>query len=886
MDKNFITRSREDFDAMAHTQDVSLPLWGPYSSNIAGIVHIADAARGAGFHLSVFPRYYQGKAHLPTEREESFHFPWLAMEDLSLYTYRFEMEWKDRLYCDISYIRLHDDAYVIEVEATNNTGVAQQLGLHYLASMQYPLTDGKYAAWVKPVCDGKYTSVDGVEYDRLILADPAAKKDLPAQGMRVGEIVGHEMVGGHALGGRFGQTAGDRAEYSVPRPDTGDLILTIRAKGHATFTLSGVAEGEFTVDSDSFLAYTFPVSPSDEEVSSLFITCTGGSGAVMDIITLSDAPVSFVREEPAFVPQLCREDKTLTFSYESGHKYGIVWSGSDATLRELLGSDWASKTGTPKNIPHEIVEGDHNAHYTDLYVRPLFLAPYETKRVYSLVCHSTAAEDKLPEYFARWAEMDPEAFADQAFDKTRSGLLPPDAYSLSQQLLRAATLTNILYPFRGRNGYTRRFTGAKRDMVPSTHSLGLIALGLVPTSPRLAIEVLNSCLTADGEENVPFVHVGDPTPTVAYAYKALWDTTHNRAFLASFYPRLRQYYRFLMGRHPASSMRQMKSGILNPNAYMPPDETNDIPVCEAIREKGLSERCCPNHISTHTIVFARILRHASAILGCGDEGEYDADIASLGSALQAYAYDRRSGYFGCITHDEAGNPENFLRTDRFLNYNMGYDGAEILLSGICNPRQESVLSGFMMDPSRMWTDWGISNVDRSASYYRRDGFRNGTAGMTQQWFAFLGMLGCAHVADAFKIATTALDTWKVEAEASYNCYEHFVLETGRGGGWHCSSDAGAPLSLWYHTIYVPGNVIAPPDVFVLTSSFGEGYGCVDLSVQAGHSKRPETALVISLASDDYRVMVNGELVETKHCECAIGVRIPTGRVSHISIYPR
>ena len=212
MDKNFITRSREDFDAMAHTQDVSLPLWGPYSSNIAGIVHIADAARGAGFHLSVFPRYYQGKAHLPTEREESFHFPWLAMEDLSLYTYRFEMEWKDRLYCDISYIRLHDDAYVIEVEATNNTGVAQQLGLHYLASMQYPLTDGKYAAWVKPVCDGKYTSVDGVEYDRLILADPAAKKDLPAQGMRVGEIVGHEMVGGHALGGRFGQTAVRRRE--------------------------------------------------------------------------------------------------------------------------------------------------------------------------------------------------------------------------------------------------------------------------------------------------------------------------------------------------------------------------------------------------------------------------------------------------------------------------------------------------------------------------------------------------------------------------------------------------------------------------------------------------------------------------------------------------
>lgn len=886
MDKNFITQSREDFDAMARTQDVSLPQWGPYSSSIAGIVHTVDPARGAGFHLSVFPRYYQGKAHLPTEREESFHFPWLAMEDLSLYTYRFELEWKDRLYCDISYIRIDDDAYMIEIEAHNNTGVSQQLGLHYLASMQYPLTDGKYAAWVKPVCDGKYTSVDGVEYDRLTLADPAAGKDLPERGMRVCETVGHEMVGGHALGGRFGKTPGDRAEYSIPRPDKGELILTIRAKGHATFTLSGAADGELTVDSDSFTAYTFPVSPSDEPVSSLQIDCTGGSGAVLDVITLSDTPVSFVREEPAFVPRIHRENNTLTLSYESGHEYGILWSGYDATLRELLGSDWEAKTGTPKNIPHEIVEGDRNAHYTDLYVRPLFLAPYETKRIYSLVCHSTAQEGRLADYFARWADMSHEAYADAAFDKIRSNLLPPDAYSLSQQLLRAATLTNILYPFRGRNGYTRRFTGAKRDTVPSTHSLGLIALGLVPTSPRLAMEVLNSCLTAAGEEQVPFVHVGDPTPTVAYAYKALWDATHDRSFLAAFYPRLRQYYRFLMGRHPASAMRQMKSGILNPSAYMPRNEYDDLPASTAIRDRGLEDRCCLNHTGTHTIVFARILRHASSILGYGDEGEYDADIASLGSALQAYSYDRRSGYFGCVTHDANGNPEGFLRTDRFINYNMGYDGAEVLLSGICNPRQESVLSGFIMDPSRMWTDAGITNVDRSAPYYRQDGFRNGTVGITEQWFAFLAMLSCAHPADAFKIAVTALDTWKTETDASYNCYEHFVAETGRGGGWHCTSDSCAPLSMWYHTLFVPGHVIAPPDVFVLTSAFGEGYGCVDLSVDAGQAKRAETSLIISLATDDYRVMVNGELVEPRCCECALGIRIPTGRVSHISIYPR
>ena len=92
--------------------------------------------------------------------------------------------------------------------------------------------------------------------------------------------------------------------------------------------------------------------------------------------------------------------------------------------------------------------------------------------------------------------------------------------------------------------------------------------------------------------------------------------------------------------------------------------------------------------------------------------------------------------------------------------------------------------------------------------------------------------------------------------------------------------------MWYHTLFVPGNVIAPPDVCVITSSFGEGCACVDLSVDAGQSKRPETSLIVSLARDDYRVMVNGELVEAKCCECALGISIPTGRVSPLSVYPK
>ena len=172
MNNTFITRTKADFDSLSGTHDVRLPAWGPYSGDMAGIVHTADAARGAGFHLSVFPRYYHGKAHLPTEREESFHFPWFAAEDLSVYTYRFELEWKDRVYCDVTYMRINEEAYLIEIEAHNNTGDSKQLGMHYLSSMQYPMAEnGSYARWARAVCDGDGFVRDAVDYCTLSTED-------------------------------------------------------------------------------------------------------------------------------------------------------------------------------------------------------------------------------------------------------------------------------------------------------------------------------------------------------------------------------------------------------------------------------------------------------------------------------------------------------------------------------------------------------------------------------------------------------------------------------------------------------------------------------------------------------------------------------------------
>ena len=216
-------------------------------------------------------------------------------------------------------------------------------------------------------------------------------------------------------------------------------------------------------------------------------------------------------------------------------------------------------------------------------------------------------------------------------------------------------------------------------------------------------------------------------------------------------------------------------------------------------------------------MFARILRHASALLGLGEEARYDEDIASLGGALQKYAWDETAGYFGYVTHGADGTPDGILRDENGVNFNMGLDGAEALLAGICTPKQEETLAAHIMDPARMWTDCGISTVDRTAPYYRVDGYWNGAVWMPHQWFVFLAMLACCRTDDAVKIAVTALDTWKRETDETYNSYEHFILTSGRGGGWHHFGALSAPVVLWYHALLVPGTVTAPPDVFVTAS---------------------------------------------------------------------
>ena len=133
------------------SHDLSLPAWGPYTKRYSGISHVPAANDGVRFDLSVFPGMYRRRVDVPNVRFESGFHPWAAAPDLSCYTLRHELLWKDQLYADISFAPLGEDARLIRAELHNNTDAPQNLVLHAMASAWDPVPS--YRGFSLPGCE-------------------------------------------------------------------------------------------------------------------------------------------------------------------------------------------------------------------------------------------------------------------------------------------------------------------------------------------------------------------------------------------------------------------------------------------------------------------------------------------------------------------------------------------------------------------------------------------------------------------------------------------------------------------------------------------------------------------------------------------------------------
>lgn len=881
-------------DGLNGSHDLRLSAWGPYTKRYIGISHLPDVAGGLRFDLAVFPALYRRRVEPPNVMWESGYHPWEAAADLSYYRHRHELLWKDQLYCDIDYCRLDAGAALIAVDCVNASSEPQNVALHYMASLNFPPLRAYTREPLRPAqvrLPAGGTWVDGLAYAALEFGAKTPQDTLSWDGQRRGSLPGHGFVHGEALA--FGRVPGAWARYAVHLPaslDAAALVLRYRfaGPGASRVALSGCAQASLDLPAgDALATAVIQLGSLSSGQQELTIRIEAGVDFVLDgfaIVPAHAAAVTFesVALQPTPAIEQLSGRRALTLQYEAvAGRYGIAWGGESWEVREFVCDDLdTTLRHTVHNHVSRVIHGEGQGHFTNVFVRPVFLAPSETRTLYGLVC--TGAPEAVRQRLEAFDPDAPElaALRQQARAKAVSlaGNAAGAAFRFSQERMAATTLAGIVYPVRTRGQWIRHYSPGRWWDCLYTWDSGFLGLGLAELDVDRAVDNLNAYLTPEGDRDAAFIHHGTPLPTQIYLLFELWQKTRSRALLEYAFPRARQYHRFLAGRLGSSTTRRLRSNLLTTWDYFyNSGGWDDYPPQAHVHAQGLTRTVAPCANTAHAIRTARLLAMMGAALGA-DVREFEDDIAVLSRALQDHAWDPAAGYFGYVTHDDAGQPTGVLRHASGANFNMGLDGTSPLIAGICDAAQEDVLVERLMTEGRLWCRSGLSTVDQQAPYYRDDGYWNGAVWMPHQWFYWKTLLDLGRGEEAFRIAATALELWQTEVGRSYNCFEHFLVKTGRGAGWHQFTGLSCPVLAWYGAYYRPGRLTTGYDVWLETCEAAADGQSLRATLRGHGAARHRPLVVACLAQGPhYTATWNGATVEAvERVPGAIEVRLPTG----------
>ncbi|WP_295117418.1 hypothetical protein [uncultured Chitinophaga sp.] len=859
------------------SHDLRLPSWGPYSKKYAGISHIPDIRSGMRFDFSVLPGYYRNKLLVPNVRFESQYFPWNVQRDLRTITYRYELEWKDQVYTDVTYTLVDTSSVLVSMRCVNNTALPQNLSLNLIASIEYPdnygerkLTYGEGTTW--------YNAVD---YRNISYALRQPDTDLVYDGWMRGEVRSAGLINGRGVGKDFGRRAGDKIDYDVRIPTgmkKGRLLFVYNLKNASASAvqLSGLVNQKITFkQSDTLAVLDVPFEVTGVDRQRLSLTSLGGGGLLLNgfVITGDQSAHPFtIAPAPMLKTPATEENpaaRQLLLKYQDVPSYyGITWDAEPFKVRSIKNDelDIFLRNETHNHVA-KVLNGNGRGDYANVFIRPVELAPFSSQTCTALL--SSGAREQVLTVLKQNTPLKTH-FAAQLNDtvqKEQGILAAGEQYLFSQNMLKSTLLSNVVYPVYTQNQYIRHFTPGKWWNSLYTWDLGFIALGLSQVNPELAVDCINAYLTPPGSQSA-FVHHGSPVPVQMYAFLELWNKTQSKELLSYFYPRLKQYYEFLVGRHGSSSTNTLSSGLLKTWDYFyNSGGWDDYPPQVGVHNKGLQKQVTPVITTAHAIRVAKILRMAARALGkASDIRTYDGDISRLGAALQKYSWDGEAGYYSYVQHDSAGRAAGFFKDPvSGANFNMGLDGAYPLVSGICTPAQQQTLTDKIFSSTHMWSPSGISVVDQSAPYYRTDGYWNGSVWMPHQWFVWKTMLDMDKADLAGKVAVKGLDVYKTETDASYYTFEHFLAASGRGAGWHQFSGLSTPVLAWFAAYYKIGTITPGFEIWINEQSFNEGFTSYNANISFDQATPPHKRAMLAVMDPSfaYKARFNGKPVVVK-----------------------
>ncbi len=846
--------------------DLNMNSWGPYNKDFLGVCHIADARLGATFNVELFPGFFRRRVLAAYSTSDMGVKMWGANAALTRFSYRYELEWKDRVYCDADFVISNDRRCDITCTFVNNTDLPQSVNMNLCASLQYPfLKDGKikkgfripYAAKLKKGC----RFVDAVDYD-FIVCDEALASD--------GRYLGEEYISGAtgnstAIAAQHFYSDSHFVNYTLQKDEKTLLIRYIAKEDtDAQITVNGKLQMLHLPACDHFSKATV-LLPEHEENSTLEIRATG-KGITLDSLVFGElaAETEFYPIKYSVEAKRVLSENKMTLSYEGiPTVYTIEWGEPVQMVRRYYYDDIgrALTLRIHDHVSEILSSQDSFCVYENLLSEPLYLEPMTKKTLTFSVSGLPSDTCSVPSLYSVTSNSDGEP------------------YTFSQNMMAYNTFLNVVYPIYTRRQYIRHNTpGRQWDSLYSWDS-GFIGMGLATADFERAIDCLNTYLVPPGDIHSPYIFHGSVVPTQIFLYQYLFSKyPEKRERLKALYPMIKQYFDF----YANMDMRdgQMKSGLIKtwsifynsggwddypPQLYMHSEKTDG-------RDVGV-HNTTPVITSAITVLIAKILRGMASQMGICELEDYDRAIEKYSAAILKYAWNEETGYFSYVVHDSDGNLKELLKYKDGTDFNRGFDGIYPYIAGITDDKQdERIVSNIK---NGLMTKSGVGVVDTRAPYYRTDGYWNGSVWMPHQWILWRALLDYGEGSLAFEIANTALNLWKREVDESYCCFENFMSESGRGSGFHQFSGLSTPVLMFFESYYKPGTVTLGFSANVISERWNEDKTSLILKCVSG-GKAP-IALICLSDKRKYTFTANGiELNAKQITRGAYEVEIPKG----------
>ncbi len=902
------------------------PAWGPYGKKYMGISRIADHefAKGVRFDFTTLPAIFGGDAKVPNTTVPCGCHPWHCAPDYSVFTYRHDLEWKDKVYAEVSYVKLSEESVLVRTEFVNNSELIQNCLVNFFASVEYPQTE--YCSLSLPE---KSEYIDARSYDeyRYVIKRPWDEQN--ADGRKKGEFPDVRFVDGFGLGDRadkwhvpakklmpFGCEKGDFVSFTLNCKNSyKNAVLAVRYRTTDIEYTPGVRVGaeviestktaEFDVNGKKLsLAPTTALKLATLELGAVnkgdfsFSLCAlGTGGAEFDFFCICEKEdvgniITQMRKYD-FVPEIrVEEDSCGSFSscsykniegdfclktFNGNTRYRRIETGAleDCMTARISNSDVTFDDVTESFTGSFSRKHSDDGFFHNAIVHTLFVNPGESYIEYAVLSKGKVDYLTPCEYEEIYKE---KTKALNVFKLNEDG----KKYEQSCEILKSTVLTNAVYPIYKHGENIIHHTPGKRWDCLYTWDSGFIGLGMNDYAPEFAKYSLQTYITDESNPDYAFLHHGSPVPVQMYLYLEMLSRADSKAELLSLYPKMKHYYDFLAGKVNGSTTAKFKSGLTTTYDYFYSSSgMDDYPAQDEMIKREVRDTAAPVIASSQLIRSAKILKMVAFALGKAEDVEaFNEDINRVTQALNKYAWDEESGYFAYVLHNEDYEPVEIMRSESGENFNKGLDGIYPIIAGACNEAQKEKILSHLKSENEMLSPYGISAVDMSAGYFKVNGYWNGNVWFPHQWFIWKTMLDLGETEFAYEIAKRALNIWKREVDYSYYTFEMVNVVTGRGGWFHNFGGLSTPITMWANAYYKAGTFNAGFDMWIENQSFKNDNKEFEAKL-INYSQNEKSTVIVCMNDDknlSYKVTLDGKEVPfTERFKGTIEVEIGEGR---------